>query len=419
MTDPVIAVEQASKRYVKYDDTPMLVSRALKLRHRTDRSELWAVRDANFSVERGECVGVIGRNGSGKSTLLRMLAGVTAPTKGRVAVQGRIAPLIAVGVGFHPELTGRENVYVSGTILGLTLAEIDRRFDEIVDFAEIERFIDTPVKFYSSGMFVRLGFAVSVLADPDVLLVDEVLAVGDLAFQMKCMDRMSEIQKAGTTIAVVSHNLNAVRRMCDRTLVLHDGITRHDGDTPEAIALYHDLLSEHREIDDATDLRQATGLQVRPRGDIESFEFHGQNGSTNRIAMGEPARLSLKVRFFEAVDDCLIGVTVFNQAGIQVYGDSSDWSEIQGFAAGTTVRFDVDLRLHLAGGSYSVVLGITDKRGALLTKIPRPLSFYVEVRGAVNGIADLEGRFSAQIDEPLATGDSGSVTAPAAADPIP
>jgi ABC-type polysaccharide/polyol phosphate transport system ATPase subunit len=401
MTDPVIAVENASKRYVKYDDTPMLVSRALKLRTRTDRSELWAVRDADFSIERGSCVGVIGRNGSGKSTLLRMLAGVTAPTKGRVAVQGRIAPLIAVGVGFHPELTGRENVYVSGTILGLARTEIDRRFDEIVDFAEIQQFIDTPVKFYSSGMFVRLGFAVSVLADPDVLLVDEVLAVGDIAFQLKCMDRMLEIQKAGTTIVVVSHNLNAIRRMCERTLVLHDGVTRHDGDTPEAIALYHDLLSEHREIDEPSELAQTAGLQVKPHGDIESFELHGRNGITNRISVGEPARLSLTVRFFETVEDCLIGVTMFNQAGIQVYGDSSAWSDTRRFPAGSTVRFDVDLQLHLAGGSYSAQIGITDKRGALLTKVPRALSFYVDGRSLVNGIADLEGRFSAQVDESL------------------
>jgi lipopolysaccharide transport system ATP-binding protein len=431
MTKPVIAVEQASKRYVKYDDTPMLVSRALKLRTRTARSELWAVRDADFSVERGACVGVIGRNGSGKSTLLRMLAGVTAPTKGRVAVQGRIAPLIAVGVGFHPELTGRENVYVSGTILGLARTEIDQRFDEIVDFAEIERFIDTPVKFYSSGMFVRLGFAVSVVADPDVLLVDEVLAVGDIAFQLKCMDRMMEIQKAGTTIVVVSHNLNAVRRMCDRTLVLHDGVTRHDGDTPEAMALYHDLLSEHREIDDPDEIQQHDGVVVRPRGDIESFELHGQNGSTNRISVGEPARLSLTVRFFEAVDDCLIGVTMYNQAGIQVYGDSSDWSETQGFAAGSTVRFDVDLEPHLARGYYSAQIGITDKRGAFLTKVPRALTIHVEGRGTVNGIADLGGRFSAKIDEPplpsgseepvepLARADSGPFTAPISADPTP
>ena len=164
--------------------------------------------------------------------MLRLLAGVTGPSRGRVKVRGRIAPLIAVGVGFHQELSGRENVHANGTILGLSRAEIDRRLPDIVDFAEIDDFIDTPVKFYSTGMYMRLGFAVSVIAEPDVLLVDEVLSVGDLAFQAKCLERMMEIRRAGTTIVIVSHNLGAIRRMCDRTIVLHAGRVRHDGDRP-------------------------------------------------------------------------------------------------------------------------------------------------------------------------------------------
>src|SRR5207302_5234688 len=205
-------------------------------------------------VQSGECIGVIGRNGSGKSTLLQMVAGVTSPTEGTVRVRGRIAPLVSVGVGFHPELTGRENVYVNGTILGLTRAEIDRRFDSILDFSGIHAFIDTPVKFYSSGMFVRLGFAVAVEATPDVLLVDEVLAVGDVAFQLKCFRRMAEIREQGTTVVVVSHNLNAIRQLCDRALVLHDGTMRHDGDVDDGIGIYHSLLGEFSDPE-APDMR--------------------------------------------------------------------------------------------------------------------------------------------------------------------
>ncbi|MGH9084268.1 MAG: ABC transporter ATP-binding protein, partial [Acidimicrobiales bacterium] len=214
-SQPVIELRGAGKQYTKYEDAPMLLNRILSYRPgQTRRSKLWAIRGVDLQVEAGETVGVIGRNGSGKSTMLRMLAGVTAPSEGMVAARGRVAPLIAVGVGFHPELTGRENIYVNGTILGLARAEIERKLDDILSFAEIDDFIDTPVKFYSSGMFVRLGFAVAVAARPDILLIDEVLAVGDYAFQAKCYERMDEMRAEGATVLVVSHNLNVVRNLC-------------------------------------------------------------------------------------------------------------------------------------------------------------------------------------------------------------
>jgi len=226
-----ISVTGAGKQYVKYDDEAMLATRRARLWSRTHRGHHWAVRDLDLEVKAGECLGLIGRNGSGKSTLLRMIAGVTAPTEGRVVVRGRVAPLIAVGVGFHPELTGRENVYVNGSILGVPRRVLDARLDEIIDFAEIEAFIDTPVKFYSSGMFVRLGFAVSMFAEPDLLLVDEVLAVGDLGFQLKCFDQMELARENGTAIVVVSHNLNAIRRLAEHTLLLEKGTEVFKGDT--------------------------------------------------------------------------------------------------------------------------------------------------------------------------------------------
>jgi ABC-type polysaccharide/polyol phosphate transport system ATPase subunit len=226
--EPTILASAVGKRYVKFDDQAQLASRRARFRTRSRRTEHWALRHLDLQVAEGQTVGLIGRNGSGKSTLLRMLAGVTAPTEGRVAVRGRVAPLIAVGVGFHPELTGRENVYVNGSILGVPRRVIDARFDAIVDFADIETFIDTPVKFYSSGMFVRLGFGVSMFADPDVLLVDEVLAVGDFAFQLKCFDQMKLARENGTSIIVVSHALNAIRMLCEHTLLLDDGAMRYD-----------------------------------------------------------------------------------------------------------------------------------------------------------------------------------------------
>ena len=388
--DPTIEVTGVGKRYVKYEDTPTLVGHALRLWSRTRRSELWALRGATLRVARGECLGVIGRNGSGKSTLLRMLAGVTAPTEGAVTVRGQVAPLIAVGVGFHPELTGRENVYVSGTILGLTRREIDERFDEIVDFAEIEGFIDTPVKFFSSGMYVRLGFSVSVLADPDVLLVDEVLAVGDLAFQMKCFDRMQAIRESGTTIVVVSHNLSAIRRLCDRSAVLHSGEVRFDGDTSDGIALFHQLLGEPREIeaDTGRDVFRSTGAARFTR-----FELVAVDGSRGTATLPSGARLH-----FEADLDCLVDIErpilsfrFFHESGVQVYGETLPVT--RGFRAGSVEHLEVGVSVELPRGSYSAEVLVVGLDATLHAPPPPPILFYVDGRDGVSGVADLHASF--------------------------
>ena len=396
MTDlPRIDMHRVSKRYVKYDDAPLLVTRALRLRTRTKQSKLWALRDIDLSVAPGECIGVIGRNGSGKSTMLRLLAGVSAPTTGRVAVRGRIAPLISVGVGFHQELTGRENVYVNGMILGLTRAEMDDRFDEIVDFAEIGDFIDTPVKFYSSGMFVRLGFAVSVLAEPDVLLVDEVLAVGDVAFQMKCLTRMSRIREAGTTIVLVSHNLGAIRNMCDRTVVLHQGLTQHNGDTGEAISLLHELLGD----DNATAVASGQaddGTRIDPAATVESTVLLDPEGRpTANIDVDAPVAIVTETHFFRAAD-VLLGVAVFNEVGIQVYGDSGPWGSPHHFDQGERAAIRVTLDPRLAPGTYSAQIGIVAPDGTVLTRSIPTVTFYVGGRERTRGIADLRAEFSVE-----------------------
>ena len=337
-------------------------------------------------MERGECVGVIGRNGSGKSTLLRMLAGVTAPTEGVVTVRGQVAPLIAVGVGFHPELTGRENVYVSGTILGLTRPQIDERFDEIIDFAEIAGFVDTPVKFFSSGMYVRLGFAVSVLADPDVLLVDEVLAVGDLAFQMKCFDRMQAVREAGTTIVVVSHNLNAIRRLCDRSVVLHAGEVRFDGDTPGAIALFHELLGEARELDGDTgrDVFRTSGAARLTR-----FRLAGSDGAgaSATVPSGTVARLEAHLECETQVDAPYVSVRIFHESGVQVYAETVAMGDR--LRAGDRRDIAVDLPVELPRGSYSAEILVIGLDATLHASPPPPILFYVDGRDGVRGVADL------------------------------
>ena len=261
MSSPIITVENLSKRYVighkdaSTDGLRHVLEGAIRkpVRWLTDirrrakeaREEFWALKDVSFEIEQGEVVGIIGGNGAGKSTLLKVLSRITEPTSGRIRGKGRIASLLEVGTGFHQELTGRENIFLNGAILGMRRAEIKSKFDEIVAFSEIERFIDTPVKRYSSGMYVRLAFAVAAHLEPEILVIDEVLAVGDAAFQRKCMGRMEEVARHGRTVLFVSHNMAAIGRLCSKGLVLQQGRLRHVGSTTSAIAFYHSTLQHN------------------------------------------------------------------------------------------------------------------------------------------------------------------------------
>jgi lipopolysaccharide transport system ATP-binding protein len=248
---PAIAVRGVSKRYFighRARPTTLAERVAQALKHpfaRDDREELWALKNCSFDVARGDLVGIIGRNGAGKSTLLKLLSRITEPTEGEILMYGRAGALLEVGTGFHPELTGRENVFLNGTILGMRRREIAARFDAIVAFAEVERFLDTPVKHYSSGMYVRLAFAVAAHLEPEILIVDEVLAVGDSEFQRKCLCKMEEIAHAGRTVLFVSHNMQAVSTLTRRTLVLDRGACVFDGPTAEGVAHYRAMQTAH------------------------------------------------------------------------------------------------------------------------------------------------------------------------------
>jgi lipopolysaccharide transport system ATP-binding protein len=257
VSHPALRVADLSKQYqIAHGDRPgtlydTLTSLWAPLR-RLDRKgpavprneSFWALRHVNFEVAPGEVIGVIGRNGAGKSTLLKVLSRITAPTEGRIEVRGRLASLLEVGTGFHPELSGRENIFLNGAILGMTRAEVARKFDEIVAFAEIDKFVDTPVKRYSSGMYVRLAFAVAAHLETDVLLVDEVLAVGDASFQRKSLGKMNDAAKGGRTVLFVSHNLGAVRNLCPRSLLFDAGALKFDGPTAQALASYESRLGD-------------------------------------------------------------------------------------------------------------------------------------------------------------------------------
>lgn len=247
--------------------------------------EFWALKDISFDIQQGDRVGIIGRNGAGKSTLLKILSRITEPTSGRVSIKGRVASLLEVGTGFHPELTGRENIFLNGAILGMSKADIKKQFDEIVAFAEVEKFLDTPVKRYSSGMYVRLAFAVAAHLEPDILIVDEVLAVGDAQFQKKCLGKMEGAGKEGRTVLFVSHQMTAIQRLCDRVIILGSGQTKFIGETKTAIDFYLGNLSDETQYSNIASFnRSGSGSII-----LTSFSFENTEGETlSSAASGEP-----------------------------------------------------------------------------------------------------------------------------------
>lgn len=384
---PIISLEGVGKRYRKYEDTPMLLTGLVRFGRRRHEGTLWAVRDVSAEVRPGEALGVIGRNGSGKSTLLTMCAGVTAPTEGIVRVRGRVAPLLQVGIGFHPELSGRENVYVNATILGLSRREIDDAIDGIIEFAELEEFIDTPTKFYSSGMRVRLGFATAVAVRPDAMLVDEVLAVGDLGFQMKCYERMLELKESGTSFLVVSHDLDAVRRICDSVLLLHDGEPRFLGPTVEAISEYHKLFAG-----EGPHQRHGTGDRIVEIHEVETLNARGQY--THHFRAHEEATFRSRLCFHRSVDRPNFGLILDTDSGQTVYFESTLSRETRRVEPGEWVTCEVRVPLRLVSGNYRVNMGVSWGRGSRTRALSPTKSFFVSGRDYVRGVADLEARFT-------------------------
>jgi lipopolysaccharide transport system ATP-binding protein len=279
--------------------------------HHSDSSDiLWALKDVSFEVKRGEIVGIIGRNGAGKSTLLKILARITEPTEGYADINGRVGSLLEVGTGFHPELTGRENIYLNGSILGMKRAEIQSKFDEIVAFAEIEKFIDTPVKYYSSGMYVRLAFAVAAHLEPEILVVDEVLSVGDAAFQQKCLGKMGDVAKEGRTVLFVSHNMSVVQHLCSRAFLMQEGLIINSGKPSEIICDYlsdaltgRNIALEHRK--DRTTSGEARIMALDIQGD----------DPVAAVAVGGTLRVTLRIQFREPQVDPTFGVVIHNSLG--------------------------------------------------------------------------------------------------------
>ncbi|MGD9613019.1 MAG: ABC transporter ATP-binding protein, partial [Kiritimatiellia bacterium] len=333
---------------------------------------LWALQNVSLAVEQGEVLGIIGRNGAGKSTLLKILSRVTAPSSGRIRVKGRVASLLEVGTGFHPELTGRENVFLNGAILGMTKAEVARKFDEIVAFSEIENFIDTPVKRYSSGMYVRLAFAVAAHLDPEILVVDEVLAVGDAAFQKKCVGKMGAVAKGGRTVLFVSHNMQAVSQITTRAVVLDRGTVAFEGLPAEAIVHY---MAQSRGAGNGP------GEYVAPpKPDLPAYVERARvvtSGTGNVHFWGQPLAIELDVRVRDSQSNLCLGVQIVDDMDRPII---YTWLYNQVCAPGL-YRFECALpRLRLYLGNYSLNVWLADWRGnAQLENVRNVCSFEVDM----------------------------------------
>lgn len=313
----------------------------------SSREEFWALKDVSFEIKRGESVGIIGRNGAGKSTLLKLLSRITSPTTGRIELDGKVASLLEVGTGFHPELTGRENIYLNGAILGMKRAEIKGKFDEIVAFAEVEKFLDTPVKHYSSGMYVRLAFAVAAHLEPDVLIVDEVLAVGDAEFQKKCLGKMQSVsEKDGRTVLFVSHNMQAIRQMCRRVIFLKQGKIAYTGDPHAAISAYlgQGINAESQEAIDLTDYPRSFPIEGATFQRMRFTDGRGQPASSMRLMDVLGVEVDIKAK--KPLRQFNLAMAVVHGEGLRVFSEAySDQHALPDLEPGEyTVRFHVPMR---------------------------------------------------------------------------
>jgi ABC-2 type transport system ATP-binding protein len=393
MNAHAITVEGVSKRFRIYHERNQSLKGALLRRKRGDYEEFWALRDVSLEVPQGASMGLIGENGSGKSTLLKCMARILRPDSGHIATEGKISALLELGAGFHHELSGRENVYLNGSILGLSRKELDRKFDDIVQFAGLDRFIDSPVKNYSSGMYLRLGFSVAINVNPDVLLVDEVLAVGDEQFQRRCKDKFAELRAQGRTVVLVSHALETIRELCDVAAWLDGGRLRVEGPVHAVVDGYLDAQAPAPAGADPADARPVPAVGGTAVVGIELLDRHGRH--TREALTGDQVTLRFHYLLDRAAPRPVFGMAVHTAEGIEVTTAAMNAdSEVDEYGPRGYVDLLVDA-LPLLAGTYDVSATISDAAtGAVLDERLRAFRFVVDAghpHGALGGIVDLGG----------------------------
>ncbi len=365
-----VDVVEVSKRFRLYSEKYQSLKERFLHAGRNPYQDFWALRNVNFEIPEGQTVGILGRNGSGKSTLLKCVSGILQPTQGKVVVRGSLAALLELGAGFQPELSGRENIYLNASLLGLSTKEVDRRFDEIVAFAELEQFIDNQVKYYSSGMYVRLGFAVAVNVDPDILVVDEVLAVGDEAFSRKCMARIKEFQDDGRTILFVTHSSGLVRQICDFAVVLSSGDMIGSGPAADAVRIYHEHLNT---VGATVGAAPEDSEEAPPQAplhrvlEITSVEVeHPGMGARQYLLPWEPLTVHIAFDATEPVAAVVFSLEIYDQEGRLVFASDTEILDRPFDAPVGAGRADLGFeRVPLLDGAYFVKVGVKDRLGIL------------------------------------------------------
>ena len=380
MTSSVIEVKNLTKIYKLYDKPIDRMKEALSISRKKYNKEYFALNDINFTVKKGETIGIIGTNGAGKSTLLKILTGVLTPTSGEVSVKGKVSALLELGAGFNPEYTGIENIYLNGTMMGYTKEEIDEKVDVILEFADIGDFVYQQVKTYSSGMFVRLAFAVAINIEPDVLIVDEALSVGDVFFQAKCYKKFEDFKKAGKTILFVSHDLGSISKYCDRTILLNKGKVISDGETKDVIDLYKKVLVNQLDFDkgDKNDNKDQINSKVKWKNllninpnkleygnnmaKIIDFCLTDSNYNiTNTIVKGEFFTIKMKVKAIHAIKEPILAFTIKDLKGTEITGTNTMIENISTVTLtdGTLLEINFTQKMNLQGGEYLLSLGCT------------------------------------------------------------
>ncbi|WP_254678085.1 ABC transporter ATP-binding protein [Agrococcus sp. SGAir0287] len=402
MTEPAVVVDRVSKSFRVYQERNQSIKAAVLQRGRAKYTDFHALQDVSFQIPKGSTFGLLGRNGSGKSTLLKVMARILNPDSGSIAMDGRVAAMLEVGSGFHPELSGRENVYLNGAILGMRKEEIDRKFDRIVEFSGVGDFIDQPVKNYSSGMYVRLGFAVSIHVEPDILLVDEVLAVGDMDFQEKCLEKFAQFRDEGRTVVVVSHGLEQMRSFCDQAAWLDHGVVQDVGPARRIVDEYADSSHAAKPVDGGG-TRFGSGEMLVER--IELLAADG--GDAGGLQTGDGLLVRVHYRAHETVERPVLGVSIGTREGIHVWGT-------HGFDAGWvperiepgTGTIDVHVSgLPLLPGMYDVSTVVQDfRRTVIYDAFQRGASFTLQrgERDNAGGIVALDATFGGlEPEQPL------------------